>query len=130
MIKKLPLALGALVFLIFTVLQFNDAGQYGNNDAWVWIIIYGVMSAISAVMIWRKVAVHWLFSWAGFTWGALLFRIQDGQGNVHFEWLHPANYWDATNTMVQQSNESGGLLILAVWATVVAVIAHRGVDTP
>ncbi len=124
MIKRLPFAFGALVFLIFTLLQFNDAGQYGNYDAWIWIAIYGAMTAISAMMIWRPIALHWLFAWAGFTWGALLFRLQDGQGNIHIEWLHPANYWDETNTMVQQSNESGGLLILAVWASCVAIITY------
>ena len=118
--------LGAVLFLVFTTLQFNDATQYGNHDAWVWIMVYGAMAVISGLAIFKTLPHQWLFAWAGFCWGALVFRLQDNQGNVHFEWLHPSNYWDATGTtMIQQSNESGGLLILAVWATLCVVINSR-----
>ena len=118
--------LGAVLFLVFTALQFNDATQYGNHDAWVWIVIYGAMAIISALAIFKTLPQQWLFAWAGFCWGALVFRLQDNQGNLHFEWLHPANYWDATGTtMIQQSNESGGLLILALWATLCVVFNAR-----
>lgn len=122
--SKIFFGLGALLFSVFTALQFNDAAQYSNYDAWTWIFIYGIMAAISAALLVKPLEKQWLYAWGGFTWGCLLFRIQDEHGNVHFEWLHPANYWDATGTtMVQNSNESGGLLLLAFWATATVFMA-------
>ena len=119
-IKKITLCFGSLIFFLFAALQINDAEQYGNADAWSWIAIYTTMAILNLAMLWLHPAKHWLFAWAGFTWGALFFRIQDDQGNMHVEWLHPANYWadtgDGGTTMVQHANESGGLLILALWA--------------
>ncbi len=117
MSRKILLGLGALIFAAFAALQVNDATQYGNNDAWIWIALYGIAALLSAFSIFRRLPKHWLSAWAGFSWGCLLFRLQDELGNFHLSRLNPANYWDATGTtMVQNSNESGGLLIVALWA--------------
>lgn len=124
--RKALLVFGGVVFLLFAALQVNDARQYGNTDAWLWIVIYSAMASINLVMLRINIAKHWLYCWCGFTWGALLFRLQDSQGNIHLEWLHPANYWaDSPGgaTMVQHSNESGGLLILALWACLTCYFA-------
>jgi hypothetical protein len=119
-------AAGTILFFVFMTLQFNDVTQYGNSDAWTWVLIYGAMMAINAGQIFCIIPREWLFAWSGFGWGALFFRIQDEQGNVHFDWLHPDNYWDPTGTtMIQNSNESGGLLILAVWATALVFLEKK-----
>lgn len=119
-------AVGALLFFVFMTLQFNDATQYGNHDAWTWIIIYFAMSALNVGLIFKKVKLEWLYSWAGFAWGCLLFRLQDDHGNMYFSRLNPSNYWDPSGTsMIQNSNESGGLLILAVWATVLVFVVKK-----
>ncbi len=125
MAKTLFLACGTALFAGFAALQFNDATQYGNRDAWTWIALYGLMATLNLGMIWRNIPRHWLFAWAGFCWGALLFRLQDAQGNLHVDWLHPANYWDQNHTMVQHANESGGLLILALWASITIFVAKN-----
>lgn len=124
--RNILLFCGALLFIVFASLQINDATQYGNSDEWIWIALYALMASLSALLVWRKIAEKWLYSWAGFCWGCLLFRMQDTQGNLRFDWLHPANYWDASGTtMVQQANESGGLFILAVWASITIFLAKR-----
>ncbi len=124
--KKLVLVLGALVFLIFTYLQLNDATQYGNHDAWTWIFLYLVSSILSIALAFRTLPKHWVVGWAGFAWGCLFFRLQDDQGNFYLSRLHPANYWDPTGTtMIQNSNESGGLLILAIWACVLVLLRRK-----
>lgn len=134
LLKKVLLILGCIIFFLFAALQINDASQYGNADAWVWIIIYGAMATINLLMLWFSIAKHWLFCWCGFIWGALLFRLQDAQGNLHLDWLHPSNYWDSSNgdgaTMVQHANESGGLLIVGLWACLTCYLAGvKSTDT-
>lgn len=123
--KKLRLALlalGAIAFIAFTSLQFNDLGQYGNGDAWSWIALYSFTALLSAVLMWKRVPKIICHFWAGFSWGSLFFRLQDDMGNFHFDRLHPSTFWNERGTeMVQQSNECGGLLILAIWATALIV---------
>lgn len=117
------LLLGTVVFSIFSYLQLNDLDQYGNGDAWFWVIIYLIAAALNLVLIFLKLPTAILYSWLGFTLGSLCFRLQDGHGNFHFERLDPATFWNpATAEMVQQSNESGGLLILFVWAGVLIIL--------
>lgn len=119
--KKLRVALLAFGFVMFTAfmaVQFNDATQYKNHDAWSWIVLYGLTALLSLIMIWKKVPVIIVHLWAGFSWGALCFRLQDDFGNFQFDRLHPSTYWNERGTeMIQQSNECGGLLILAIWVT-------------
>jgi len=116
---------GAALFFAFTALQFNDAAQYDNNDAWIWIALYGGMGFICVLQLRQLPAPHWLFAWAGLCWGSLLFRLQDSHGNLHIEWLSPANFWNAEGFMVQHANESSGLFILAFWASAVALLALK-----
>lgn len=125
-IKKYLLALGCTLFTIFVLLQFNDATQYGNHDAWIWIFIYASVAVINAVLIKKSIPEKWLFALSGFAWGAFLFRIQDEQGNLHIEWLHPSNFWgEPGESLVQQANESGGLLILAIWTIITIFLARN-----
>lgn len=116
-IRNVLTATYAVLFLVFAALQINDATQYGNHDAWIWIGIYVVMSAICALLFLRKRTGDVVPAWVGFTWGCWLFKIQDEHGNLHFDWLVLNNYWTPDSAqMVQRVNESGGLFILACCA--------------
>ncbi|EWH08458.1 hypothetical protein DS2_17362 [Catenovulum agarivorans DS-2] len=115
-----------LVFVVFAYLQLNDLTQYGNHDAWIWTSMYLSAAALSCVSAFKKLPQSLITTWAGFCAGALLFRLQDDQGTLHLSRLHPANYWDASGqTMIQNSNESGGLVILLVWAIILVFVARK-----
>ena len=112
------LAFGFVVFTAFMAVQFNDATQYLNDDPWSWIFLYGLTAILSLVMIWKKLPAIIIHLWTGFSWGSLFFRLQDDRGNFQLDRLDPSTYWNEQGTeMVQASNESGGLLILAIWVT-------------
>lgn len=115
--QKIILLLGGVVFAYFAYLQFNDASQYGNQDAWAWISIYAVACLLSLSSVLASVSMPVLYIWAGFCLGALTFRLQDDQGNFYLSRLDPSSYWNEDKTqMIQNSNESGGLVLLLVWA--------------
>ena len=117
-------SIGALILAVFAFLQFNDASQYGNHDAWIWIALYSGAVLIHLCSLIYSPALALYYTWLGFIAGCLLFRIQDDQGNLHFDWLNPNQYWNESGTqMVQQTNESGGLLILLVFAAVQLLLA-------
>jgi len=118
--RSILLILGTIVFAAFASLQFNDATQYGNHDPWAWIALYALMAILSLTALYKRLPESLLTSWAGFSWGALFFRLQDDFGNFKLERLDPSTYWNDQGTeMVQVSNESGGLLIMALFATLV-----------
>lgn len=120
------LSLGFIVFLFFAYLQLNDLTQYGNSDAWFWILIYMTPSIMSLMLIFSRLPPALLYSWLGFTLGSLSFRLQDSHGNFHWDRLNPATFWNPRTTeMVQQSNECGGLLILLVWAGVLILLSRK-----
>ena len=124
-LKEIVLTLGGLVFLVFAYLQFNDTNQYGNEDAWAWIVIYVLAALLSFSCAFGDIAAPVLYVWTGFILGALVFRLQDDQGNFHLDRLDPSTYWNEEKTqMIQSSNESGGLVILLVWAIVMLILSR------
>ena len=117
---------GVVIFTIFSLLQINDVDQYGNHDAWSWVLIYAVAAILNVLMFLKRATLAVLYTWSGFSAGALLFRLQDDVGNFHFERLNPQTFWnERTATMVQQSNECGGLFIVLVWAVVLVLLKYR-----
>ncbi|MFC4701553.1 transmembrane 220 family protein [Glaciecola siphonariae] len=119
-------ACGVILFTVFAYLQFNDASQYSNHDAWVWIALYGTAAFLNLLSLLTTVSKNVHYLWLGFTAGALLFRMQDDRGNLHLDWIDPSRYWnEAGNQMVQQTNESGGLVILLIWALVQLIIVSN-----
>ena len=96
--RTILLALGALAFAVFALLQLNDTTQYSNQDAWSWIVLYGVGAILSAALIWIPLPGTLTTSWAGFCWGALVFRLQDDVGNFQLSRLNPASYWNESGT--------------------------------
>lgn len=114
--KSITLCLGGLFFLLFAYWQFNDQSQYGNADAWAWIIIYSLSAVLSFSCAKTYIKPAVLYIWFGFTIGALTFRLQDDQGNFDLSRLDPSTLWNQDQTlMIQNSNESSGLLILVGW---------------
>nr|WP_136252818.1 transmembrane 220 family protein [Ningiella ruwaisensis] len=118
--------LGTLLFFVFAFLQFNDATQYGNHDAWIWIVLYLIGALFNLAALFNKLSIVPVYIWFGFTAGSLLFRMQDDQGNLHLDWINPSKYWDDSgNQMIQQTNESGGLVILLIWALIQIILLKR-----
>jgi len=116
-LRLFVLGVGSLTFILFSYWQLNDARQYGNGDAWLWIGIYAFTAGLTLCLGWCKMPMALLSSWVGFAGGALLFRLQDAQGNILWSRLAPANFWQATDAhIVQQANEAGGLLVVGCWA--------------
>ena len=121
--KYIYLISGVILFGYFAFLQINDFKQYGNGDAWFWIFVYLLAAVMNLLPLIYKLPVQLLTFWVGFSLGSLCFRLQDNAGNFHFDRLHPSSFWDQqTSQMVQQSNESGGLLILTVWGVILLLI--------
>ena len=116
---------GVIMFTLFAALQVNDATQYGNHDAWIWIVLYGTAATINLFALLRQVSLSYLYVWFGFCAGGLLFRIQDDAGNLRLNWLNPSQYLDNSGAMVQQTNESGGLVILLLWVLIHIWAARR-----
>lgn len=115
--KSIVLSIGGLIFLLFAYWQFNDQSQYGNADAWAWIVIYTLSAILSFTCAKTYIKPAGLYIWFGFTIGALIFRLQDDQGNFDLNRLDPSTLWNQDQTlMIQNSNESSGLLILVLWA--------------
>lgn len=108
--------LGLTLFSGFAYLQFNDATQYDNHDPWIWIVLYAIAALFNVWALIGQVLKESLLLWCGFSFGALLFRMQDDKGNLHLDWINPSAYWNDSNQMVQQTNESGGLVIVLLWA--------------
>ena len=123
--------IGSILFAIFAYLQFNDVVQYDNHDAWIWIALYGTASLANIYALKANISIKLLYLWTGFLAGSLLFRMQDDRGNLHLDWLNPALYWDPDgNQMVQQTNESGGLVILLIWAALQLYFTNKANTQP
>ena len=117
---------GALLFAIFALLQINDLDQYGNHDAWSWIVIYAVTAILNVLILQGLLPLSVSYVWVGFSAGGLLFRLQDDVGNFHFDRLNPETYWnERTAEMVQQSNECGGLLVVLLWTLVLVFLRSK-----
>lgn len=111
------------IFLIFTYLQHNDATQYKNGDWWSWVIIYLGTAALSFTRAFRPVSNSLLWAAMGFALGGFVFRMQDEFGNFAFEKFAGRWLYDSTGTeMVQQTNEAGGLFIVALWLGILALL--------
>ena len=120
---KLPIKIAfgvmTVLFVVFASLQFNDLPQYKNADAWSWIIIYLITAGLSAWPIFKSINRTLIASYAGFSLGSFIFRMQDQYGNFQMEkfagkWL----YNERGTEMIQQTNEAGGLFIVFVWMLV------------
>lgn len=128
MYMKVVCVFFGVIFLIFAYFQINDAEQYKNGDFWSWIIFY-VGTALISFFVGFKVlkSVSWLAGFTGFALGSFIFRMQDEYGNFEFENFAGRDWFadKETGVMKQQTNEAGGLLIVALWLGVLLFLVWR-----
>jgi len=111
----------AAIFALFSILQINDAAQYGNHDSWFWLLLYAATSLATFIHARRPLPFAALTAGIGFSIGACLFRLQDAVGNFDFAGLFRATAVPAKmNAATQQPNEAAGLLLVAAWLAVLA----------
>jgi len=111
----------AALFALFSILQINDATQYGNHDSWFWLLLYAATAIATVLHARRPLPFAALTAGIGFAIGACLFRLQDAVGNFDFTGLFRATALPAKmNATTQQPNEAAGLLLVAVWLGILA----------
>ncbi len=98
------------VFAVFTYWQFNDLEQYGTRLWLGWVFAYGSVAVASAVS-WRL-----LLPWSLYGAGAVAAALAAAIRMTDIEWDGPILY----NPTNPAGNETGGLLIVAVWLTILA----------
>ncbi|KMT65553.1 transmembrane 220 family protein [Catenovulum maritimum] len=109
------------IFVVFGYLQINDRSQYGNSDWWIWLCLYWAAGIMSIAIIKYKRVKQYINWFCGLFWGCLLFKLQDQQGNLQPQQLNPMKIFDElTGAMLQQSNESLGLLLVCLWFSFLA----------
>ena len=125
---KISCGVATLLFLLFAALQFNDATQYKNADFWSWVLFYVATAVLSFAVGWKLCkSLPLVTGFGGFALGSFIFRMQDEYGNFQFEKFAGRGWFrDETNEMVQQTNEAGGLFIVALWVFILAWMLRRG----
>ncbi|MDB9741674.1 transmembrane 220 family protein [Akkermansiaceae bacterium] len=125
---KISCIVATVIFAVFAYFQVNDATQYLNGDFWSWILFYlgtATVSLLVGIEICKSLPL--LTGFAGFALGSFLFRMQDEHGNFQFENFTGRDWFadQETGVMKQQTNEAGGLLIVAVWLFILAYMVWR-----
>ncbi len=123
---SIGLWVGSVLFLVFMLVQFNDFTQYNNADWWSWVLMY-LACAILGFLAWKqKLSFYGAGIALGFSIGALCFKLQDDVGNWHWSRLNIANFWTEDGTeMVQQTNETGGLILIIIWLVILNFIVRK-----
>ena len=118
---KITCYLFAGLFALFSLLQINDATQYGNHDNWFWLLLYAATALLTFRHTRHPVPFAALTAGIGFALGACLFRLQDAVGNFDFTGIFRAAADPAKmSAATQQPNEAAGLLLVAIWLGVLA----------
>jgi len=113
------------LFALFAFWQINDATQYGNHDNWFWLLLYAATAVLSYLYARRPLPLPVLTAGIGFSIGACLFRLQDAVGNFDLAGIFRATPVPAKMTAAtQQPNEAGGLLVVAIWLSILAWNRH------
>jgi hypothetical protein len=98
------------VFGFFAYLQLNDAEQYGT-ELWLgWVILYAGIAIVSLRTAWMPLPRSFYRVGAGMAVVAAAIRA------TAIEWGEPILY----NESNPSGNETGGLLIVAVWLALLA----------
>ncbi len=97
--------LAALAFALFSYWQFNDLGQYGTQLWLGWALLYAITSAISLASVWKRLPR--LLYWSAAVPTALAAALR----SLEIQWSagilnNPGN---------PAGNETGGLLVVALW---------------
>lgn len=97
-----------VIFAQFAYFQRNDLDQFNTEIWYVWIVIYGVCSALSLVSYFRALSRGFYLSFGVASFVGALIRVMDVTPGVNpfFNDNNPAG------------NEAGGLVVIALWFTV------------
>lgn len=99
-----------LLFCLFTYWQFNDLTQY-NTELWYgWVIAYALCALISVISFWKVLPRGLYVGACLLALGAAAFR------SLSIEWAKTVLY----NESNPSGNESGGLLVIAIWMGILA----------
>ena len=107
-----------VLFLVSAYLQLNDP------DSWLWIVIYIVAAMVS---FWHNILPRALLltcvalSLAAITY--LILAIND------IDWRGVFGSFNMQGQGVEEVREIGGLLIIAVWFTILAYVKKRKIRT-
>jgi len=107
---RIACLLAAVVFTQFTAWQFNDLEQYGTRLWFGWVLAYGSVAVVSLITAWRALPPSLYAFCAAAAGAAAIVRA------TAIEWDGPILY----NPSNPAGNETGGLLIVAIWLAVLA----------
>ena len=100
----------AVLFVLFTYWQFNDLEQY-NTEWWQgWVLTYALCAVVSAISFWKALP-RWFYAAV-----AIISLLIAAYWSLGIEW-HKTVLYNETNP---SGNESGGLLIIALWFGILA----------
>lgn len=100
----------AAVFVLFTYWQFNDLKQYQTQLWQGWVVTYGLCVLVSLISYWRALPRWFYLSVAIITLSVAIYW------SLGIEWEKTVLY----NKDNPSGNESGGLLVIAIWFGVLA----------
>ena len=101
------------IFLLCVILQYNDP------DALLWMIIYGLSALVCFLFLFAH--LNWSFPalMALGTFGAALYLAPQVIGKVSFAEIFGSMYMK--NLTVEKAREMGGLIIIAIWMTILTM---------
>jgi len=107
---RIACVLATAVFSLFTYWQLNDYEQYGTQLWWCWVLAYGAVALASAWSVWRYLPtrVYLVGGAAAAIAAAVRVTAIDWSGRILYNETNPAG------------NETGGLLIVALWLGILA----------
>ena len=100
----------AIVFVQFTYWQLNDLTQYNTELWYLWVATYGVCCLLSLASWWVALPRVLYAMISGVALIAAVIRLQS------IEWDHTILF----NPNNPAGNETGGLLVIAVWMGLLA----------
>lgn len=122
---KIACGIATVLFLASAAVQINDFTQYQNADWWSWMLFYVGTAALSFCVGWGYTkSLPLVTGFGGFALGSFIFRMQDEFGNFQFE-KFGGNWFRDEKDMIQQTNEAGGLFIVAVWLFILAFLLKK-----
>jgi hypothetical protein len=102
---RITCLVATVIFTLFTYLQFNDLNQYGTELWGGWVVLYGIVALVSLISAFQALPRWFYLVGALATLGAAVYRATD------IEW-EKSVLFNETNP---SGNETGGLLIVALW---------------
>jgi hypothetical protein len=105
------------IFLLCVIVQYNDP------DALMWMGIYGLSAVICILFLFGR--LNWSYSalMALGTFGVVLYLAPQVIGKVSFTEIFSTMYMK--NLTVEKAREMGGLIIIAVWMTILTIRLRR-----